>query len=88
MATPIAGTATREWIIDHTGGRRIPLKKKYEAIYRRVWDKPFPKKATHDDVVRLMGTLYMLKLKGIESLQDLYFTWYKRGPYCFEVFGR
>src|SRR3989338_2191910 len=32
-------------------------------------------------------TIYLLKLFGVPSFQDLSYTWYKRGPYCFELGG-
>lgn len=30
-------------------------------------------------------TIYFLKLLGIQSFKNLDYTWYKRGPYCFEL---
>ena len=32
-------------------------------------------------------TIYFLKLLGVQPFKDLNYTWYKRGPYCFELGG-
>lgn len=40
-----------------------------------------------DNRLKFQKTIYLLKLFGTAPFQELNFTWYKRGPYCFELGG-
>jgi len=39
-----------------------------------------------EERLKFQKTIYLLKAFGV-NFQELNFTWYKRGPYCFELIG-
>ncbi|GEM_PF-3497954 len=58
-------------------------KKALEA-YKLIFGKV--KLNTFEDRLQFQKTIYLLKIFGV-NFQELNFTWYKRGPYCFDLAG-
>lgn len=54
--------------------------KAYEIIFGKL------NLDTFDGRLKFQKTIYFLKILGV-NFQELNFTWYKRGPYCFDLVG-
>jgi len=63
------------------GSARQKAIKAYEAIFGKLDLDSF------DNRLKFQKTTYLLKIFGIVDLEELTFTWYKRGPFCFELGG-